>query len=141
MVYTIEVRGLDAVKARLEAASEKLRETAIRRGLLHVAARIVETVIESIGTPFPPPSEPGEPPHVRTGALRRSVRIEREEPGAVYIAVGGTGTGVPYAAALEFGTSRMEPRPFVSPVIEIAHLEAEQIMTDEINKQLGDVVR
>jgi len=136
MVYSIQVSGLEAVRERLGAAPENLQKGAIKRGLLHVAARITETIQESISTPYPPPSDPLAPPHLRTGALRRSVRIESMEPDAVLIAVGGEGTGVPYAAALEYGTSKMLPRPFVQPVLEIAQFEAETIFLNEIDKQL-----
>ena len=137
MVLSFEVHGLEAVRERLAAVPEKVRRSAIKRGLLHVAARITETIQESISTPYPPPSAPLEPPHLRTGALRRSVRIESVEPEAVLVAVGGEGTGVPYAAALEYGTSKMLPRPFVQPVIEIAQLEAETIFFNEVDKQIS----
>jgi len=137
VVLSVEVQGLDAVRVRLAAAPEKIQRAAIKRGLLHVAARITETIQESISTPYQPPSDPLSPPHLRTGALRRSVRIESVEPDAVLVAVGGEGTGVPYAVALEYGTSKMLPRPFVAPVIVIAQLEAETIFFDEVDKQIS----
>jgi len=137
VVLSIKVQGLEAVRDRLASVPEKIQKAAIKRGLLHIAARVTETIQESISTPYPPPSEPLSPPHLRTGALRRSVRIESMEENAVLVAVGGEGSGVPYAAALEYGTSKMLPRPFVAPVIEIAQLEAETIFFNEVDKQIS----
>ena len=63
---------------------------------------------------------------VRTGALRRSGRIEqdgntRSSAGAtVTIAFGGKGSGVDYAPFVEFGRQSrapMAPRPFLRPAI------------------------
>jgi HK97 gp10 family phage protein len=57
-------------------------------------------------------SAPGEPPITDSGDLARSVSGQR------------TGTGrsethikSKYAAALEYGTSKMKPRPFVAPAV------------------------
>jgi hypothetical protein len=63
-----------------------------------------------ISTPYPPPSAPGEPPHLRTGNLRESYThvVERSyDPGpTLYV-----GSNVRQARYLEYGTSRMAPRP------------------------------
>ena len=61
---------------------------------------------------------------VRTGALRRSGRIEVEkETGSeaiVTVAFGGRGAGVDYAPFVEFGRQShapMSPRPYLRPAI------------------------
>jgi len=61
-------------------------------------------------------SAPGEPPAVRTGRLRNSIK---------YRVIGGglnlrgiVGSSLEYAAPLEFGTSKMAPRPFLRPSYE-----------------------
>lgn len=62
-------------------------------------------------------SSPGNPPAVDTGRLRASIthRLEWEAGGAAaYV-----GTSVEYARHLEFGTSKMEPRPFLRPAVLI----------------------
>lgn len=56
------------------------------------------------------PSSPGEPPGVDTGTLKNSIKTERVKVGEWEI-----GTKVTYAPFLEFGTTRMAPRPFMGP--------------------------
>src|SRR3990167_603551 len=134
--YTLEVRGLEEVMETLaERAPEKIQQH-IGRGLLELAARFTETVQASISESSPPPSEPGEPPHLRTGALRRSVQIMKAEPDEVTVEV-----SAPYGAHLEFGTSRMEPRQFVSPALNATALEAAEIVKDAIDKNMEEAVR
>jgi HK97 gp10 family phage protein len=65
---------------------------------------------QSFGTS---PSQPGETPGVDTGKLRNSIRAERERAAQWAIS-----TDTEYAAHLEFGTSRMAPRPFMSPALD-----------------------
>lgn len=57
-------------------------------------------------------SRPGEPPAPDTGRLRASVTNEQLPDGSVQVKV-----TAPYAVALEFGTSRMAPRPYVRAAI------------------------
>ena len=58
------------------------------------------------------PSAPGQPPGVVTGTLRNSifanVRITGKNRATIEV-----GTRVKYAGFLEYGTSRMAPRPFM----------------------------
>lgn len=55
------------------------------------------------------PSNPGEAPNKQTSNLADSITVK----------IAGTtmavGTGVDYGAWLEFGTSKMEPRPWLKP--------------------------
>lgn len=61
-------------------------------------------------------SAPGEPPAEDTGALRASIEARVNISGGNVIGEIGT-RSVPYAAELEFGTSRVEPRPFLRPTV------------------------
>ena len=72
-------------------------------------------------------SKPGEPPHVDTGRLRASIQVnwmgggetgqdappQPSEPFTVRV-----GTNVEYAYGLEFGTSKVAPRPFLRPALD-----------------------
>ncbi len=58
-------------------------------------------------------SQPGYPPNVDTGRLRRALTIERPGPLRRTITTGD----VDYAAALEFGARRMAARPFLRPML------------------------
>lgn len=58
-------------------------------------------------------SAPGEPPATDTGALVNSIGSERVKPMLHRVNVHAE-----YAAYLEYGTSRMAPRPFLQPSFE-----------------------
>lgn len=64
------------------------------------------------------PSLPGNPPAPDTGNLRNSIRYEVNGSGkSVYGIVGTTQKDPPYGAYLEYGTSRMAPRPWLKPAM------------------------
>lgn len=54
------------------------------------------------------PSLPGNPPNTQTGTLHKSITRTVAEAGKVLV-----GTAVEYGPYLEFGTSRMAPRPWI----------------------------
>ena len=58
------------------------------------------------------PSSPGEPPAVRTGRLKESTTAEQHKDYATI------DIGAEYAEWLEFGTSKIAPRPFVRPAVQ-----------------------
>ena len=62
-------------------------------------------------------SAPGETPAVDTGILVNSINTELVSSSATE-AWSQVGTGVEYAEPLEFGTSRMKPRPFMRPAYD-----------------------
>lgn len=58
-------------------------------------------------------SPPGAAPNADTGELHTSITSTRRETANSVIVEVGANT--PYAEALELGTSKMEPRPFMAP--------------------------
>ena len=58
-------------------------------------------------------AQPGYPPNVDTGRLRRALTVERPGPLRRVITTGS----VDYAAALEFGGRHMAARPFLRPML------------------------
>ena len=62
-------------------------------------------------------SAPGEPPATRTGRLRHSffMTVDPESDDTFLVSIR---TNVYYADDLEYGTERVEARPFVKPAIE-----------------------
>lgn len=56
------------------------------------------------------PSLPGEPPNEDTGHLRSNIEVEQAAPLRVLVS-----SNAQYAAALEFGTSKMAARPYMGP--------------------------
>lgn len=58
------------------------------------------------------PSSPGEFPGVDTGTLKNSIHVEPAGLGKRNLVA-----GTAYAHYLEFGTSKMAPRPFFQPTV------------------------
>ncbi len=56
---------------------------------------------------------------VRTGALRASGRVMELGPLKQEITFGGAGSGVNYAAAVEYGTGRTAPKPYLRPAVKM----------------------
>lgn len=58
-------------------------------------------------------SSPGYPPNIDTGALRASWRVIPKGKLTFWVA-----TDKDYAPGLEFGTTRIAPRPYIRPVFD-----------------------
>ncbi len=76
---------------------------------------MLNEIKSSINIPYPPPSQPGEPPHKRTGDLQSSFRINKRDSGTEIVREIITDE-MKLANWLEYGTERMEPRPFILPI-------------------------
>lgn len=59
------------------------------------------------------PSRPGEPPNQDTGVLANNIETMLVAPLRVEVS-----SSAPYAAALEYGTSKMAERPYMRPAVE-----------------------
>ena len=77
-------------------------------------------------------SSPGEPPAPDTGRLIGSITTS-------YDPVNLTGrvvVGAKYGLYLEFGTKRMQPRPFMRPALANMQGEITRVITEEIQRGL-----
>lgn len=109
------VRGTEAVHqeaVRLIQAGPKSGRAYRRRGVLHQA------------------SAPGEPPASDTGNLAQ-MSGTRYEPNQL---TGVVSFNARYAAALEFGSIRVEPRPFLRPALMHNITKIEQDIAAEVRK-------
>lgn len=97
---------------------------------LFVAGSMIETEAEisitagSVSGKNHVPSAPGEPPNADTRLLDTSIETTGD-PEAVKVTVT---SNAPYSAALEFGTSRMEERPFMRPATAKKRPEAVRLV-------------
>ena len=77
-------------------------------------------------------SAPGESPANDTGNLARSINVVAGSVGMSSTAIVTVRT--PYAAALEFGSKRIEPRPFARPAVAENKELISQTIRDELAK-------
>jgi hypothetical protein len=77
------------------------------------------------------PSAPGEPPGVDTGKLRNSIRAAKERTLQWAIS-----TDTEYGPHLEYGTSRMAPRPFMGPGLDYLARTAPEWFAGFLEKSL-----
>jgi hypothetical protein len=104
-----------ADKARFEMEREVIK--AIRAGGADIQADAVRSIQSSpplgrMRASGDPASAPGLPPRTDTGRLASSGRVEPTPQGANVV------FPVSYAVHLEYGTSRIQPRPFLGPAAE-----------------------
>lgn len=75
------------------------------------------------------PSKPGDAPNNDTGVLKNNIEAVLSEPLLAEVS-----SNAPYAAALEFGTSKMEARPYMRPARDKSAPEIERMFAAEIGK-------
>ncbi|WEX10282.1 HK97-gp10 family putative phage morphogenesis protein [Chelativorans sp. AA-79] len=111
------VRGTEAI---VEEADSLMNETPrtgrtySRNGRTHVA------------------SSPGNPPAPDTGNLRQRLRTDYDTTELTGTAIAST----EYAEHLEFGTSKMAPRPFMRPALVNKREEIEKDIAEEVRSAL-----
>ena len=93
-----------------DAAVQQAIRVGVANGLDAASKRVADDLAALISTPGGgKPSPPGDAPNLQTSTLRNSIR--RSVDRVALIAT--VDLEAPYAAALEYGTSRMAPRPYV----------------------------
>ena len=124
MKMEIEIVGLKELEDKLSNLDVKLSK-ALDEALNEIAEKIRDDAKS-----FVP---------VDTGALRKSIRIEKKGKLQVSIVAGGggvinprTGREVDYAGYVEFGTSRMNPQPYMQPALEKNHDEILRIVKEKV---------
>lgn len=77
-------------------------------------------------------SLPGDPPAPDTGVLRNSITHEIVTPNLLRV-----GTSLEYAAPLEFGTTRIAPRPFIRPAFAKARGQMSEALIATLRESHG----
>lgn len=80
------------------------------------------------------PSSPGDPPAIDTGRLVASVTHVIEGGGFSKETKGYVGTNVDYGRHLEFGTSTIAPRPWLTPALESKKKEIKALIKEATMK-------
>ena len=122
----IEIVGLRELEDKLSNLEEKLN-----RALAEALEEIAEKIRDDAKNLAP----------VDTGALRKSIRVEKEGKLQFSVVAGGggvvnpkTGREVDYAGFVEFGTRRMSPKPYMQPALERNRAEILRIVKDKVLK-------
>lgn len=110
--------GMDKHLTRLRDISANIEPNTINL-LLEMGELVRQEAMASIreGTVRGPghiPSLPGHPPKGDTGRLELGIDVELRRSDKTVNVI----SRAPYSAALEFGTSRIAPRPFLRPALQ-----------------------
>jgi len=127
MKLEMSLNGLEEYKDRIKKAPDKASqgaELAMKAFVVQVKSDVQKSLnIREMSGKSYIPSEPGQPPHKRTGNLYKSVynSITKLSQFKIQGTVGDNAQSdksYAYPSALEFGTSKMQPRPYLRPAIE-----------------------
>lgn len=80
-------------------------------------------------------SAAGEPPASDTGRLANAITANIEGKSAEIVA------GTEYAAHLEFGTLKMEPRPFLTPAVELERHKWDARLNALVDKAARGIIK
>lgn len=78
------------------------------------------------------PSRPGEPPNQDTGVLANNIETVQVEVTRVQVS-----SNAPYAAELEFGTSKMAERPYMRPAAAKTRQRVGELIALSIRRAKG----
>lgn len=121
IVATIIDNRLSKVAKQLRGEAERMIDATLNAGKANIVAGMQASSS---------PSAPGDYPGIDTGAYVGSIATQREGlEGQVYTALDNP----PYPIFLEYGTSRMLPRPAFSP----ASVEMRKVLDEELSKVEG----
>jgi phage gpG-like protein len=138
-MITMEIQGLEQVKAEIRRIGKKAADgvsNAIKATGLEVISDVKKRIQRgpksgityTRGNITHTASAPGQAPATDTGVLASSVYFTQS---AKYEAT--IGSRLAYAAYLEFGTTRIKPRPSWTPAVEAA--------TPKLAKRIEDAIR
>lgn len=149
--YGIEVQGIEEVNRNLSALAEKygkavtdaalaggqlVRSTAIKSIQGQSSGREVTRSRNGGGQYSQVASAPGSAPNTDTGRLVSSILVD------VQLSDVFVGSTLEYAGHLEFGTVRMDPRPWLNPALEKNRRTIENLFrqaVDRVTERSGDV--
>jgi len=130
--FKVEIDGLNRLAARLAGAAGVL-DSKMAEGLKEVASCVVRDARSLVP--------------VDTGSLQRSIRMHsyvmEGHVQEVVVTAGGyvtnpkTGRKVDYAAYVEYGTSRVKPKPFLNPALERNRWLLLEVLRGRLRESMG----
>jgi HK97 gp10 family phage protein len=78
------------------------------------------------------PSKPGDPPNQDTGVLGNNIETVQISPLRVEVS-----SNAPYATALEYGTSKMAPRPYMKPAAQKVRPKVTELVAIAVRRAKG----
>lgn len=126
-LMAMKFKGRQSLKIKMGRITQRTVASVrreLQRGGLLIENDATESIIEQApgGRPYPSrgrkgaihwASPPGAAPNADTGELHTSITSVTTQSNAAIRTE--TGANTPYATALELGTGKMAPRPFMSP--------------------------
>ena len=131
------VRGAEAVRVRLSGLTgqkviRNVGKALFAAGDIIAAEASVSITRGSVSGKNHVPSAPGEPPNNDTGVLIRNIEVTQKAPLVVEVS-----SNAPYAAALEYGTSKMAARPYMRPARDAKAEEVRDLVARAVDASLG----
>lgn len=118
----VQLQGMEQLMRQIQqmgrAIEGEVEEKALRKGAEHLREKIEGNAPE------------------RTGKLKSEIIIGDVKDGSIDVGVDQQGKAF-YGYFLEFGTSKMHPRPFIAPTLENEKQKTQDIMSDIIKTELG----
>lgn len=132
----VKISGAQRFTNRLKKMSGAQAKSLTDKAL-YAAGQLIEVEAEnsitegSISGPGHIPSLPGEPPNADTRQLDGDIHTIVVGKGRVNVEAGAN---TPYAVILEFGSSKMLPRPYLGPASKKKTPEAKKLVAEAIRR-------
>lgn len=133
----VKVTGQDKAKQRIAALTSGAELIDEINTALFKAGNLIQTTAQksitdgAVSGKFHVVSLPGHPPKADTHTLDRQIETALVEPLKVEVS-----SNAPYSAYLEYGTSRMEARPFMGPAARLNRKEAIALVKSAVRRAI-----
>ena len=149
MDIKINVKNLDKVLSQLSRLNKELEkpfQEVVKGGGQLIRAEAVKSIQSGaksgiVYEKYNPrrqhrASAPGQAPASDTGNLVSKIRVKQKNPNTTQVE-----SGADYSAFLEYGTSKMQPRPFLFPAFEKSRAKITQAVFNRVTTAIERLVK
>jgi len=149
MDIKINVKNLDKVLSQLSRLNKELEkpfQEVVKGGGQLIRAEAVKSIQSGgksgiVYEKYNPrrshrSSAPGQAPASDTGNLVSKIRVKQKNPNTTQVE-----SGADYSAFLEYGTSKMQPRPFLFPAFEKSRAKITQAVFNRVVTAIERLVK